>query len=334
MKPHAKARSAEATQGRRSRVARIFRAFATRGASAGIGGLVRVGFPRRVARVLVPVPFVVLAVAFALPLVSAFASESGPPLFRGELLEEEVYATRAHVEAYVEAGDHEAPEAKWQAEYAPAELDGKAPLANSGPWIACGSGTSEGNFNVACGAQDATGTTMLHHLLPATIYYVRFHVENKAGLQTEETYKFTTTAVAKPEVAKNFSGHRTEFHKVGRSLRLLLILRLRSRLTALRPRTASNIRCLKPVMLPLPGVPRGNCLPLVRRARSVPVARRMISRKISPTPKRSLPVSPRKRPISSVSRRAMARVAWCKKSIRRGVAWKWNRLRRRRPGRS
>lgn len=209
MKPHAKATSSEPTQGRPSRVARIFRAFATRGASGEDKGTGARPPIRRALHVLAIAPLAAIAIAFALPLVSARASVP-PPQFRGEPLQEEVYATRAHIEAYVLLGNTEAPEAKWQGEYAPAEKDGKPPPAESKSWIAAGGGTTFSTpIFIALGAKDdAVGATILHHLTPSTTYYARFHVKDEGG-PAEETYEFTTPAVTKSEVAKTLNGPTT-----------------------------------------------------------------------------------------------------------------------------
>ena len=161
---------------------------------------------RRAYHVAAVVPLVAIVMVFALPLMSALAS--APPQFRGELDEEQVYASRAHIEVTVLVASTEEPEAKWRGEYAPAEQNGEAPPAKSPLWTAAGGGTTRASsISISLGDEDpAVETTILHHLTPSTTYYARFHVENEAHEKAEETYKFITTGATKPEVASALLG--------------------------------------------------------------------------------------------------------------------------------
>ena len=146
-----------------------------------------------------------LTVALALAVGAAPAGASGVLQIEPELYQPAVYATRAHIGVEVHTGGLEV---KWRAEYATSE---------SGPWTVAGSRTTEklpsggfvingniflegpgeevGQSGFGFGYADA----MLRHLTPSTTYYARFHVESSANEAAERTFKFTTTAITKPE---------------------------------------------------------------------------------------------------------------------------------------
>jgi hypothetical protein len=137
-----------------------------------------------------------VAVAAGGLLLAAPSLATNPPKFRPELREEKLFSTRAHIEAEFENGGGEV---EWKGEYATSE---------SGPWIAAGSGATgqPGGgpvSSVALGqiVQNGADNAFLHHLSPSTSYYARFHASNSAG-SAEKTFKFTTTAVARPEIAQ------------------------------------------------------------------------------------------------------------------------------------
>ena len=127
------------------------------------------------------------------------------PQFRG-LENEEVFATRAHIEESALEGNAEpAPVVKWQTAYS---------TAADGPWTPAGEGTvAADHFYVWLGALDATAKPVLHNLKPVTKYYARFQAENecseKEGVVAEAKVEFTTTAIAKPEIPVTFSGPPT-----------------------------------------------------------------------------------------------------------------------------
>ncbi len=164
--------------------------------------------PKQGGRRLLPGVLVlaVLVVACVLPSTPALASE--PPVFESEPYQEVVYATRAHIEVYVHMGITSIPpESKWHGEYAPAEADGEAPPVGSPLWVPAGSETLQEDFpRIGLGVFDVgAGVKMLQHLKPSTTYYARFHAENAGGM-AEKTFKFTTTAIAKPEVSQYIGG--------------------------------------------------------------------------------------------------------------------------------
>jgi hypothetical protein len=138
--------------------------------------------------------FAALALMLIAGAVPAFACETLQ--IRSELQGEQVFATGAHIEALALIDNTErSPETKWRAEYATSE---------SGPWTPAGGGTEfKGNFAVFLGPEDERGRT--HHLIPATTYYARFHVENECGA-AERTFEFKTTAIAKPGLVTNSYG--------------------------------------------------------------------------------------------------------------------------------
>jgi hypothetical protein len=129
-----------------------------------------------------------------------------PPSIEEQLVKESVYSTRAHIAVKVRTGG---VQDEWKGEYATSE---------AGPWTQAGGGTTEGTKtgfepfqNFALGTLDATAANpefaVLHHLLPETTYYARFHVWN--AVQTNEatrTFHFTTAPVAKPELP-GFAAH-------------------------------------------------------------------------------------------------------------------------------
>ncbi len=150
-----------------------------------------------------------VTVALALAVGAAPAGASGVLQIEPELQEPVlVYATRAHIGVEVQTGSLEV---KWRAEYATSE---------SGPWTVAGSGTSEelkteeggaGGFlhsgNIFLEGPGEVGdrgfgyaNALLRYLAPSTTYYARFHVESSANEAAERTFKFTTTAVSKPEI--------------------------------------------------------------------------------------------------------------------------------------
>ncbi len=149
---------------------------------------------------VLPVALAAVTMALAFTVGAAPVSASGVLQIEPELKNEAVYATRAHIEVEVATGTLEL---KWHGEYATSE---------SGPWIAAGSGTTEKqsagsqnefplSYNIFLGVGDENrANAALRHLTPSTVYYARFHVENSAHETAEKTFKFTTTAVAKPEL--------------------------------------------------------------------------------------------------------------------------------------
>jgi hypothetical protein len=127
------------------------------------------------------------------------------PQVRGELREENVFSSRATLEAELETFGSTAT---WHAEYATSE---------NGPWTPAGEGTvvSYNGESVSIGAADETSGEsvgaehrVLHHLQPSTSYYARFVVEN-AGGTASRIFAFTTLPVGKPEVPPGALGGST-----------------------------------------------------------------------------------------------------------------------------
>ncbi len=167
-------------------------------------------------RRILPAAMAVLVGALALHLSPAFASTS--PLFKSELIAEEVFSTRAHIEVEVETGGLKI---EWSAKYAPAEAGGAAPPADSPDWVSAGSGTYSGAATRTALGQEGENydNAVAQYLLPATTYYARFYAENTGG-SAEVTEKFTTLSVGKPEVGTTVgsgAGDVTTFEKVGLS---------------------------------------------------------------------------------------------------------------------
>ncbi len=194
MRPQAKARSAEPTQRWPKRAARILAVLAGRGSRGERRGSGVRASVRGTRRAVALVPFAALALVFVLPLTSAFAAEA--PQFRGELKEEEVYSTRAHIEAQANISNTESLEVHWWGEIATSE---------AGPWKTVGEETvpkSGGLLDMVLGEKSvAVNATILHKLEANTTYYARFHIEDAYG-KAEKTFTFRTSAVAAPEVAK------------------------------------------------------------------------------------------------------------------------------------
>jgi hypothetical protein len=192
MKHHAKAASSEPTRGPAGGLARILRAVAIRGGSAGAGGsgappsILVAGRPRN-ALVLIA-----LAAAALVLTVSPPALAAGPPVIESfgpansdNLTEHGAYATRAFFEVAFQLGGSET---HWHFEYA---------TSKTGPWTGAGSGTANlaGGTSADVKPENNTG---IRHLTPNTIYYLRFAAENASG-KAEETFNFKTTPITAPE---------------------------------------------------------------------------------------------------------------------------------------
>jgi hypothetical protein len=115
------------------------------------------------------------------------------------LAREEVYATRAHLDAEIDIGNA-LEELEWRGEYATSEA-----LLGEGKGTPAGNSKNhEGEF--ALGIKDATAPNselqynVLHYLSPNTTYYVRLHVKNPSGDAAERTFEFRTLAISKPEI--------------------------------------------------------------------------------------------------------------------------------------
>jgi hypothetical protein len=136
---------------------------------------------------------------------------SNTPTIGGELHEEEVYATRAHIDAEVVENGYKGT---WRGEYAPAE-GGHEPVANSPSWKIAGSGELHGLGGasiqdltlgtvptIATHNKSAVDRPILHHLKSGTHYYARFVVEGTSPTvtKTERTFEFTTLPAGKPEI--------------------------------------------------------------------------------------------------------------------------------------
>ncbi len=162
------------------------------------------------------IPFVTAGSAFASG-VSSFGSSltapalvAVPPQIEGELSDEHVFATRAHIAVVVPTQE------------VPAAWEGEIATSPGGPWTVVGSGsigshTEEGGQYgfVALGTIDGTSEggprfAVIHHLTPATAYYVRFKVTNEAG-SAERAFEFTTLPVGKPEIAQDHNSNPSTF---------------------------------------------------------------------------------------------------------------------------
>lgn len=163
----------------------------------------RVGLLRRALAVALVVLVWVLVVAPALAVQAPFGFEASPYRL-------EVFSTRVHLIEVLQTGQ---VQAGWVAEYAPGEgCPGSChpPVAGSGSWVVTGSGKTEelgGKFEPSVeaflGSVPSPGQTalaLLHHLSPETTYYARFHGDNSNSEHAEQTFEFTTSPVAKPEV--------------------------------------------------------------------------------------------------------------------------------------
>ncbi len=153
----------------------------------------------------------VFVVLLMLPSTEALASEGEAPKIRGELVEEEVLSTRAHIEAQANISNTEVLEVHWRGEIATESA------FNKNEWKVVNSETTHvgGLLNMELGEKDAAAhATILHKLEANTTYYARFHVEDAYG-KDEKTFTFRTSVVAAPEVAKadGFNGPITSFRE-------------------------------------------------------------------------------------------------------------------------
>jgi hypothetical protein len=135
------------------------------------------------------------------PALSTAVSNSNPPVIRGELLDEYVNATRAHIEAFAENEKHAIT---WRGEYATSEAllnEGKGVLAGHGEVSQSDSDAltfMSLSFGKAYAANE-TEIAEIHHLTPDTKYYARFVVESDAPT-VSRTFEFTTLPAGPPEV--------------------------------------------------------------------------------------------------------------------------------------
>jgi hypothetical protein len=195
VKHHAKAVSSEPTRGRPGRLAQIFGAFATRGASREADGSgTSAARPVTRHRLMILAVLVVLSTVLALAggTTQAFAAEAPSEITELKVNEEErvneehaklqLHATRATVCGHVEV---EGYETNMRLEYA----------ANSenGPWTLAEKKTAPS------GEYALTGICVdISHLTPETKYYVRLSIEGAFGAAAK-TIHFTTLAIEAPD---------------------------------------------------------------------------------------------------------------------------------------
>ncbi len=156
----------------------------------------------------------VFVVSLMLPLTTALASEGEAPKIRPELVEEEIFSTRAHIEAQANISATEALDVHWWGEIATSEV-----ALDKKEGVLVGEETTHvgGLLNMTLGEKDvAESETVLRYvapglsLSPSTPYYVRLHVKDAYG-EDEKTFTFITAAIAAPEITKsvNRNGHTT-----------------------------------------------------------------------------------------------------------------------------
>ncbi len=166
--------------------------------SEGVDGSSRSPRGRR----LLPVVLAVLAAAGVFAVVVSLAFASNPPVIDQSLTHEEVFATRA----YLEVEMRESTGAKWQAEYITVQsLEEAEEKKEPAKWTISASGTAQqdqSNEDIHLGT-DPPLPGMLHHLAPSTTYDARFQAEGPGKeVAVPRTFTFKTTAITKPEIAK------------------------------------------------------------------------------------------------------------------------------------
>jgi hypothetical protein len=190
VKHHAKAVSPEPTRGRPGRLAQIFGAFATRGASRKVTGSgTSAARPITRHRLVIPAVFVVLSTVLTLAggTTQALAADAPSEVTGLQVNEEheklQLHATRVnvcgdiHVEGY---------ETNARLEYATNN--------ENGPWTLAEKTTIPGGeYSAASICAD------ISHLTPETKYYVRVSVEGAFGTAAK-TIHFTTPAIEAPDV--------------------------------------------------------------------------------------------------------------------------------------